>query len=220
MTIILIDSREHNGSYIQRRLQDSGIDTEIVTLSTETGSDYIISGNKDTIAVQRKVVCSEFISELDEIVNDIAPRLMQFCDHPAFLVEENFEITKDGYLRNRQDGRESDFLATSYYGVLETLRKMGIEVYCTRDLNSSIWWMTAMHGYLNKNHYPKHRKYFTPEEQAIGMLMCVPGIGEARAEKAIGKNSIRAMTSMTKVPGLTDAQSKKLGGILRWKAAK
>ena len=216
MKIILIDTREHNGPYIQKRLQSSGIDAEIVTLSQETAADYIISGEKDTIAVQRKVVCSEFISEIDEILNDIAPRLLGYCEHPVFLVEENFEITKDGYMQNRNDGRCSDLMATSYFGILETLRKMGIDVQCTRDLNSSIWWMTAMHGYLGKNHYPKHKKFFSLQEQAVGMMTVIPGLGYTRAEKALSSNSIRAMSSMKKIPGLTEIQSKKLGDVLRW----
>lgn len=218
MTIILIDTREQNGPYIQKRIQKSGIDCEIVTLSTETGADYIISGEKGTCAVQRKVVCSEFINELDNIVNAIAPRLLQFGEHPAFLVEENFDITKDGYLLNRQTGYPTELLATSYFGVLETLRKMGLDVYCTRDLNSSIWWMVAMHNYLGKYHYPKHGKYFSLQEQAVGMLTVVPGIGQVRAEKALAQNSIRAMSHLKKVPGLTDTQSRKLGEVLRWRA--
>lgn len=218
MNIILIDTREQNGPYIQKRIQSEGIDAEIVTLSTETGSDYIICGEKGTCAVQRKVVCSEFVSELDEIVNEIAPHLLEFGEHPAFLIEENFDITKDGYLQNKQTGYPTSLLATSYFGVLETLRKMGLDVYCTRDLNSSIWWMVAMHGYLNKNHYPKHRKYFSLQEQAVGMLTVVPGLGATRAEKALAKNSIRGMTHLKTVPGLTETQSMKLKEVLQWRA--
>jgi hypothetical protein len=214
----LIDTREQNGPYIQKRLQSANIETEIVTLSQETGADYIISGEKDTMAVQRKVVCSEFINELDEIVNEIAPRLLQFGGNPAFLIEENFEITKDGYLQNQQNHYATSMSITSYYGILETLRHMGLDVYCTRDLNASIWWMIAVHGYLNKNHYPKHRKYFSMQERAIGMMTVVPGLGATRAEKALQQNSIRNMASMKSVPGLTEKQGKKLLEVLRWQA--
>lgn len=218
MIIILVDTREQNGPYIKSRFEEAGIESEIATLSTETGADYIISGEKDTVAVQRKVVCSEFISELEEIVNDIAPRLLGYSEHPVFLIEENYEITKDGYLLNRQNGRHSELLATSYFGILETLRKMGCEVVTTRDLNSSIWWMISLHGYLGKNHYPKHTKYFSLQEQAVGMLTVIPGLGPARAEKALAKNSIRVMSGMNKVPGLTETQSRKLSEVLRWQA--
>lgn len=164
------------------------------------------------------MVCSEFVSELDEIVNDIAPRLAQFGENPAFLVEENFDITKDGYLQNKQTGYPTALLATSYFGILETLRKMGLDVYCTRDLNASIWWMVAMHGYLSKNHYPKHRKYFSLQEQAVGMMTAVPGLGPARAEKALAQNSIRSMANLKKIPGLTETQSKKFKEVLMWRA--
>lgn len=219
LIIILIDSREQNGPYLQKRFAASGIESEIVCFPQNTACDYLITNEKGSCAIQRKVVCSEFISEVDEILHDIVPRLKDFSDNPCFLIEENFSITKDGYLENRQDGRTSDMKATSYYGILETIRKSGVDVYCTRDLNASIWWMVAMHGYLQKNHYPKHHKYFSEQEQAIGMLMCVPGIGEKRAEKALQENSIRGMCGMKRVEGMTEKQSEKLLKVLRWRCA-
>lgn len=219
MIIILIDSREQNGPYLQKRFVKASIDSEIVCFPQDTACDYLITNEKGSCAIQRKVVCSEFISELDEIMHDIVPRLKGFSDNPCLLVEENFSITKDGYLENRQDGRISEMKATSYYGILETIRKQGLDVYTTRDLNASIWWMIAMHGYLEKNHYPKHRKYFSEHEQAVGMLMCVPGIGEKRAEKALQKNSIRGMSGMKEIAGLTEKQSERLAGVLKWRNA-
>jgi hypothetical protein len=179
----------------------------------------MIVADKGSCAIQRKVVVSEMISELDEIMHDIAPRLKAFSENPCFLFEENFSISKDGYLQDKNSGRSTEMLITSYYGYLETLRKMGLDVYTTRDLNASIWWLVAMHGYLGKNHYPKHSKYFSEKEQAAGMLMCVPGIGEARAEKALKHNSIRGMAGMKMIEGLTEKQGEKLGKVLRWRNA-
>lgn len=150
---------------------------------------------------------------------EIVPNLKGFSDNPCLLVEENFSITKDGYLENRQDGRVSEMKATSYYGILETIRKSGLDVYTTRDLNASIWWMIGMEGYLKTNHYPKHKKFFTEKEQAVGMLMCVPGIGEKRAETALQKNSIRGMSGMKEIAGLTEKQSERLAGVLKWRNA-
>ena len=219
MIIILIDSREQNGAYLQKRFAACSIDSEIVCFPTDTGCDYLISNDKGSCAIQRKVVVSEMISELDEIMHDIAPRLKGFHDNPCFLFEENFGISKDGYLQDRNTGRPTDMLITSYYGYLETLRKMGLDVYTTRDLNSSIWLMIALHGYLKANHYPKHKKFFTEQEQAVGMLMCVPGIGEKRAEKALQENSIRGMAGMKKIAGLTEKQGERLGKVLRWRNA-
>ena len=215
-----MDSREQNAPYIIKRLAENDIDSEIVCFPQETGCDYLISGTKGSCSVQRKVVCSELISELDEIMYDIAPRLKNFSGstgNPCFLIEENFGISRDGYLYNRGDNRETQMLATSYYGFLETLRKMGVDVYCTRDLNASVWWMIAMHGYLAKNHYPKHRKYFSLQEQAVGMLTAVPTIGENRALKALEHSSIRGMCGMKQVEGLTMKQSGKLQSVLGWK---
>ena len=216
--MILIDSREQNGPYISARFANACIDSDIVTLPTESGCDYLISNTFGSVAVQRKVVVSEMISELDEIMYDIIPALKNFSDNPCILLEENFGITKDGYLHNRNDGRPTELLATSYFGYLETLRKMGVDVVTTRDLNQSIWWMIATHGYLSKEHYPKHKKYFSLQEQAVGMLSAVPTIGEARAKKALEKSSIRAMCGMKHIDGLTAKQSEKLQNVLRYRS--
>jgi len=215
--VILIDSREFNGPYIQTQFTKHNIESEITCLETNTGSDYFISNLKGSCAIQRKVVVSEMISELDQIMHQIIPALKNFSENPVLLLEENFSISPDGYLHNRADGRPTDMLATSYYGYLETVRKLGVDVQCTRDLNQSVWWMIAMHGYLAKEHYPKHRKYFSVQEQSIGMLTAVTGIGEARAMKALEHGSIRSMCGCRNVPGLTGKMSERLQEILRWK---
>ena len=215
--IILVDSREQSGPYIMKRLAESGIESDIVCWPTETGTDYFIQNTHGSCAVQRKVVCSEMLGELDEIMYQIIPALKNFSDNPVLLLEENFGITKDGYLENRNDGRSTEMLATSYFSYLETIRKLGVDVQTTRDLNSSIWWMIAMHGYLAKNHYPKHKKYFSVKEQAVGMMSAVSGIGEVRALKALSNQSIRAMCGQSQIEGLTMKQSEKLQKVLRWK---
>ena len=215
--VILIDSREQQAPYITKRFAASGIDSEIVCFPTDTGTDYLISNTHGSCAIQRKVVCSEMITELDEIMYDILPRLKNYNPNPCILLEENFLITKDGYLANRNDHRETQMLAISYFGYLETMKKMGIDVITTRDINQSIHWMIAMHGYLSKEHYPKHRKYFTVPEQATGMLCTVPTIGEVRAGKALKLSSIRGMCGMTVIEGLTMKQSEKLQNILRYR---
>ena len=213
----MVDSREHNAPYMVKRFGNAGIDAEITCLPTETGSDFVISNLKGSCAVQRKIVVPEMISELDEILYEILPRLKNYNPNPCILLEENYLITKDGYLANRNDHRETQMLATSYFGYLETIKKMGIDVVTTRDINQSIWWMIAMHGYLAKEHYPKHRKYFTVPEQAVGMLCTVPTIGEVRAGKALKLSSIRGMCGMKVVEGLTMKQSEKLQNVLRYR---
>lgn len=215
--MILIDSREQHGPYISARFAESNIDSDIVALPTESGADYLISSTHGSVAIQRKVVVGEMLSELDEIMHETIPALKNFSDNPCLLLEENYSITRDGYLQNRNDGRSTDMLATSYFGYLETIRKLGVDVITVRDLNQSIWYMIATHGYLSKNHYPPHKKYFSVQEQAIGVLTTIPTIGEARAKKALEKMSIRGMCGMKQIEGLTRKQSMKLQDVLRYR---
>lgn len=113
-------------------------------------------------------------------------------------------------------------LATGYYGFLETIRKTGVDIVTTRDLNHSVWWMIAMHGYLGKEHYPKHRKYFSVKEQAVGMLSAVSGIGEKRATKVLEKYNIveicTAHNLHRSIEGLSELQSEKLKKVLRYRS--
>jgi ERCC4-type nuclease len=157
------------------------------------------------------------ISQLDEIMFDIIPRMKNFSDNPVCLFEENFGISKDGYLFNRADNHPTEMLAKSYYGYLETIRKMGVDVITTRGLNETIWYLISMHGYLGKEHYPKHNKYFSDKEIAIGMLTAIPGIGDARASKALGGTSIRGMMGLKHITGLTQKQSERLNRIAGWR---
>jgi hypothetical protein len=215
--VIYVDTREQNGDHIIRRLTKMNIEAELMTFPQDTGCDYLITNTHGTCCIQRKVALPELTSELDEIMNDIVPRLISFGDNPSLLVEENCGIDESGYLTDRNSGRSSQMLATSYFGFLETIRKMGVDVYCTRDLNSSIYWMAAMHGYLAKHHYPKHRKYFSVEEQAVGALCCVPTIGEKRAVKALSGSSLGQMYRKKNVPGLTEKMNERLQKMLQWK---
>jgi len=216
--LITIDSREQNGAFLQKKFVEAGIESDIICFPQSSGTDYLISNTHGSCSIQRKVALPELVSELDEILNDIVPRLVSFSDNPCMLIEENFTIDEDGYLLERNRGRQSQMLATSYYGFLETIRKSGIDVYTTRDLNHSLWWMIAMHGYLGGEHYPKHRKYFTVQEQAVGAMCCVPTIGEKRAAKALKKLSMGMMYRKKHVPGITDAMNTKLQKMLAWNA--
>lgn len=217
----MIDSREHQAPFIAKRFCAAGIESDIVCFPQETGCDYLIQNTHGSVAIQRKVVCSELLSELDETLHQTLPRLKNFTGDstPVLLIEENFGIDQSGYLYNRIDHRETSMLAAGYFGYLETIRKSGIEVITTRDLNQSIWWMIATHGYLANEHYPKHRKYHSVKEQAVGMLTAVSGIGEARALKALKQSSIRNMAGLKDVKGLTAKQSEKLTEVLRYKDA-
>ena len=214
--IIIIDSREHNAPYISKRFTEAGIENEITCLPQETGSDFLIASTHGSVAVQRKVVCSEMIGQLDEIMYEIIPRMKNFNENPIILLEENYGISKDGYLFNKTDNRPTEMLAKSYFGYLETIRKMGVGVITTRGLTESIWYLVSVHDYLSKEHYPKHMKCFTDKEYAIGILSMIPTVGTVRAAKTLSNCSIRAMVGMKKINGLTQSQSDRFARILHW----
>ena len=218
MTIIIIDINEKNAPYISKRLTEQGIDNDITHLPQPTGTDYIVANTYGSCCIQRKVVCSEMNGQLDEIMFDIIPRMKNFSDNPVFLAEENYGISQDGYLFNRADNRPTEMLAKSYFGYLETIRKMGIDVVTTRGLNETIWYLVSMHGYLGKEHYPKHVKYFSDKEIAVGMLTAIPGIGDVRASKALEGTSIRGMMGLKHITGLTQKQSERLSRVVGYKS--
>ena len=213
----MIDSREKNAPYISKRLTEQDIENEITCLPQETGSDYLIASTHGSCAIQRKIVIPEMIGQLDEIMFDILLRMKNFSENPVFLAEENYGISQDGYLFNRADNHPTEFLAKSYYGYLETIRKMGVDVVTTRGLNETIWYLVSMHGYLGKEHYPPHTKTFSDKECAVGILSSVPGIGDVRASKALSHNSIRGMMGMKRIEGLTQKQSDRLSKVFHWR---
>jgi hypothetical protein len=157
---------------------------------------------------------------MTELQDDILPRLCNFTDNPILLIEESHTIGEAGYLF-RKEGKmfvETGLHSKSYYGFLEMVRMQGIDVVTTRDLNASIWYMISMDNYLGKYHYPHHGKTFKIPNQAIGMISCVPGIGEKRARATLAHQSIRDICkSKGGIEGLTEKQSEKMRRCLEWK---
>lgn len=197
-----------------------GIESEIITLPYSTGCDYIISNIFGSCGIQRKSAMKELVIQMDDLSTDILPRLASFTDNPVLLVEEDFVIGEMGSLFRKDSTSnmwvETGMRAASYYGFLESCRMKGIDVVCTRSLDQSIWYMASMHKYLSHNQYPKHRKFYKPYEQAVGMLCCVPGIGEKRAVKILEHNSIADLLQPGVAEGLTEKQLKKIQDVLRW----
>lgn len=219
--IILIDTREQNGDYIKSRFDSAGIISEIATLPYNTGCDYFISGVYGSCGIQRKSAMKELVIQMDDLAEDILPRLVSFTDNPILLVEEDFVIGEMGRLFRKDNSSkmwtETGMHSASYYGFLESCRMKGIDVACTRNLDQSIWYMIAMDGYLAHKHYPKHRKLYKPYQQAMGMLCCIPGIGEKRAEKILEQNSISDLVQADEANGLTPLQLKKIQTALNWR---
>jgi hypothetical protein len=226
--IILIDSREHYGSQAQAVFSRHDINSEIVTLPHTSGADYLIANTHGSCAIQRKAsieeicgtpVSDRFKSAMEELRYEILPNLIEFSRNPVLLVEETHNIGEMGYLF-RRDGnvwRETSMHCSSYYGFLETVRSMGVDVVCTRNFDQSIWYMISLEGYLGKCHYPRHLKSFGLDQQATGMLCCVPGVGEARATKALKGYSIADLLHASQVDGLTAKQLLKVKNVLRFK---
>lgn len=160
-------------------------------------------------------------SAMEELLHDTLPRLSIFTDNPVLLVEESHIIGERGYLFRKHQNHwvETGMHSSSYYGFLETARNLGVDVVCTRNLDASIWYMISMHGYLGKHHYPKHAKMFTDGQRAMGMLCCVPKIGEKRAAQALGSGkSISEIATAKSVKGLTENQLEKIQKVLKWKS--
>jgi hypothetical protein len=166
-----------------------------------------------------KPVSDKFESAMEELRLDILPRLATYTDNPILLVEESHKIGESGSLFRKSDSMyvETGMTASSYYGFLESVRQMGIDVVtlqATGDLYPTIWYLASMDGYLSREHYPKHIKSFKPHQQALGILCCVPGIGQKRATAALEKNCIRDMVRdlvwKDEIEGLTKTMTAKL----------
>jgi mannose/fructose-specific phosphotransferase system component IIA len=224
-----VDSREHYADFVVEKFKDVGVEAEIACLPHNSGCDYIIANTHGSCAIQRKDSMAEicgnpvqdkYKSAMEELRYEIIPNLVQFSDNPVLLVEESHEIGEKGYLFRKQDRlwKETSMHSSSYYGFLETVRLMGCDVVCTRNLEQSIWWMISMHGFLGKRHYPKHQKFYGPEQSAMGMLCCVPTIGEKRAEKILSKHSISDLIFDKNVKEATEKQKQRIEECLRWKA--
>lgn len=228
--IILLDTREQKGEYIKSRFDTIGIPCEITTLPEHTGCDYMIVNTHGSAVVQRKDSSKELIQQMQELQDDILIRLCNFADsiksNPVLLIEETHKIGQMGYLFRKQNNvwLETGMHSSSYYGFIESMKNRGIDVVCTRDLDHSIWYMAALHGYLGRFHYPKHAKTHRINQMAVGMLACVPGIAEKRAREALEHQSIKEMCEGKiyvwedeGIKGLTKKQAEKLKRVLEWK---
>jgi ERCC4-type nuclease len=196
------------------------IPCEITTLPEHTGCDYFIVNTHGSCGIQRKDSSKELIQQMQELQDNILIRLCNFTDNPVLLIEESHKIGQMGYLFRKQNNvwLETGMHSSSYYGFIESMKHRGIDVVCTRDLDHSIWYMAALHGYLGRFHYPKHAKTHRINQMAVGMLACVPGIAEKRAREALEHQSIREMCA-GRMEGLTVKQAEKVRRVLEWKGS-
>jgi len=193
--MILIDSREQNQDYIEGKLTDMGIESTITCLVH--GMDYLIAGNYGSIGIQRKTF-PEVAIQMPEIREDIVPALMEQTESPVLLVEETFQIDEHGMMWRKEGNflRPAQLSARSYYNFLQSIRQMGCEVVTTRNLDQSIWWMYSINAYLHEEHYPKPKKKYGVEMQALGALCCFNGIGATTAKKLLTQHSLSELIKM------------------------
>jgi hypothetical protein len=193
--MILIDSREQNQDYIESRLNTAGVECTISCLAH--GMDYLIVGKNGSIGVQRKTF-PEVANQMPEIREDIIPSLMDLTDYPVLLVEETFRIDEQGMMWRKEGNylKPAQLSARQYYNFLQSVRQMGCEVVTTRELDQSIWWMYSVHSYIHEEHYPKVKKKYGTDMQALGCLCCFNGIGVTTAKKILEKHSLKELVEM------------------------
>jgi ERCC4-type nuclease len=193
--LILIDTREQNQDYIESKLTANNVESNITCLSY--GVDYIIIGTHGSMAIQRKTF-PEVAIQMQEIREGIVPALLEVSDNPVLLVEETMSVDEKGMCWRKEGNflRPAQLSARQYYNFLNSVRQMGCEVITTRNLDQSIWWMYSTHSYLHEEHYPKSKKKYGVDMQALGCLCCFNGIGQTTAKKVLQKHSLRDLVNM------------------------
>jgi len=220
--MILIDTREQNQDYIEAKLTENNIESSITCLSY--GVDYLIIGTRDSIAVQRKTF-PEVATQMAEIREGIVPALLEASENPVLLVEETMKVDVQGMCWRKEGNflKPAQISARQYYNFLNSVRQMGCEVITTRDLDQSIWWMYATHSYVHEEHYPKPKKRYGVDMQALGALCCFNGIGSTTAKKVLQKHSLKELAAMTDrelVKIITVNQTKNFRSVIEVKHVK
>ena len=196
--MILIDTREQKQDYIQDKLEALGVSCSTSALSH--GMDYLIVGTHGSIGIQRKTF-PEVATQFKDIREEIIPALLDLTDNPVLLVEEGFRIDEQGMMWRKEGNflKPAQISARQYYNFLQSIRQMGCEVVCTRELDQSIWWMHSMHTYIHDEHYPKQKKRYGTDMQAIGILCCINSFGITASRKLLKQYSIRELCNMPEI---------------------
>jgi len=193
--LIGIDTREHEWEFIEMRLQALGIETFVTCL--EHGTDYMIMGTHDTIEVQRKTF-PEICTQMQEIREDLVPCMLNRTESAVLLIEEYFTIDNNGMMWRKEGNfmKPANISARMYYNFLQSIRMMGCDVVITKNLEHSIWWMNATQNYINTEHYPKQKKRYGADMQALGALCAINSFGITASKKVLEKHTISEMIHM------------------------
>ncbi len=192
MPLIITDTREQNHEYIEAIIKKHG-GIDYVRTCLDHGMDYQIVGKSDSVGIQRKSGSKEIPKQLSELRNDILPSLKNLTSNPILLIEEDFSIDDNGTMYQRRDSMlyPMQLNVKAYYNFISSIKLSGIDVVTTRNLDASIWWMIATAEYLDNYHYPKITKQFRVENQAIGALCSLNGIGPTKAKKLLNHYSLK-----------------------------
>ena len=161
------------------------------------GMDYMITGEHGTVGIQRKTF-GEMCSQMPYISDDIIPALMDLTDNPILLIEEDFKIGNGGLLWRKEGNflKETSVTSAMYFNFLNRIRAMGCDVVVTSSLTDSCWWMVAMQSWLDKQHYPKPKKRYGADMQALGILCCINSFGAMKGTKLLKDYTIRELLNL------------------------
>lgn len=195
--MILIDSREQKHEYITNRFNEHG-GTPSTVICLSHGMDYLIMGEACSVGIQRKSGESEIPKQMSDLKHDILPALKDLTENPVLLIEEDFAIGQNGTIYRHENNMlvPSDLNIKSYFNFIHSVKAMGIDVVCTRNLDASIWWMISTHQYVQNHHYPKVKKSHKPSMQAVGSLCAINTIGQNKATKLLQEFTLQEIFTM------------------------
>jgi ERCC4-type nuclease len=193
--VIFIDTREQYKEFVEQFLKQQEIPNQILTLAK--GMDYMITGDEGTVGIQRKTF-GEMCSQMPYISDEIIPALMELTENPILLIEEDFKIGNGGLMWRKEGNflKETSITAFMYFNFLNRIRSMGCDVVITASLTDSCWWMLAMQSWLDKKHYPKPKKRYGADMQALGILCCINNFGTSKGTKLLKEYTIRELLQL------------------------
>ena len=220
--MILIDSREQFKEQIQKKLQSLHINAQILKL--ENYADYVLtSDNKEVqnaVAIQRKTIgevlstkkdkkTGKKVSMMKEITNRISE--LNMYGVPWLLIEDQgMFINASGSIMTKRGGallQESGITSQSYYNFLHSIQRTGTYIQKTYNWEQSIWWLHALHKYIQKEHFPKSNRTYTNEEEIVGALQTIPSVGSVKAQQIYGAYEILNVTNALNMITNTSTQN-------------
>lgn len=194
--MIIIDTREQHRDYISNVFESNNVKHCISGLSH--GMDYMLVGKATDVGIQRKSGSAEIPKQMKALRHDILPALKQLTTNPILLIEEDFVIGQDGQFYRRQDSmlRSIDLDVEAYFNFIHSIKKIGVDVVTTRNLDASIWWLIATHRYIQQHHYPKVDKLYEPKMQAVGCLCAINSFGQSTSKRLLKSYTLKQLFEM------------------------